>query len=169
MTRRLASHKFAIAISEISEVQSGTANRGEAGYRLSSNSPAKNGLLFRGLYGLILSAGIMSSLWAVVAGSFCKPTATFDFTGSLSAPFYLFTAAFGAICAAVVLLTGYSSAASLLASLAMIGILWPLAGPARSAYGLASALLIVVMHRENIARLRAGTENKLPLFGRGGG
>jgi glycerol-3-phosphate acyltransferase PlsY len=111
----------------------------------------------------------MSSLWAVVAGSFCKPTATFDFTGSLSAPFYLFTAAFGAICAAVVLLTGYSSAASLLASLAMIGILWPLAGPARSAYGLASALLIVVMHRENIARLRAGTENKLPLFGRGGG
>ena len=76
-------------------------------------------------------------------------------------------AAFAAIWIAVVLLTGYSSAGSLLASLAMIGVLWPLAGPAGSAYGLASALLIVVMHRENIARLRAGTESKLPLFGRG--
>jgi glycerol-3-phosphate acyltransferase PlsY len=76
-------------------------------------------------------------------------------------------AAFALVWVAVVLLTGYSSAASLVASAAMIVALWPGTGPAGMLYGLASTLLIVVMHRENIARLRAGRESVLPLFGRG--
>jgi acyl phosphate:glycerol-3-phosphate acyltransferase len=73
-------------------------------------------------------------------------------------------AIFGAIWLAVVIATGYSSAGSLLASIAMIPTLWLLAGPAGGIYGLASALLIVFMHRANIARLLAGTESVLPLF-----
>jgi glycerol-3-phosphate acyltransferase PlsY len=44
--------------------------------------------------------------------------------------------------------------------------LWVLGGPAAGIYGAASALLIVFMHRANIARLRAGTESVLPLFRR---
>jgi glycerol-3-phosphate acyltransferase PlsY len=71
---------------------------------------------------------------------------------------------FAAIWLGVVLLTGFSSAGSLLASIAMAPALWFLAGPAAGIYGLASALLIVFMHRGNIARLRAGTESVLPLF-----
>jgi glycerol-3-phosphate acyltransferase PlsY len=48
----------------------------------------------------------------------------------------------------------------------VIPALFVLAGPAAGTYGVAAALLIAVMHRANIARLRAGTESKLPLFRR---
>jgi len=54
----------------------------------------------------------------------------------------------------------------MLASLAMAPTLWFLIGPAGGIYGLISAILIVIMHRSNIARLRAGTESVLPLFRR---
>jgi glycerol-3-phosphate acyltransferase PlsY len=64
----------------------------------------------------------------------------------------------------VVSFTGYASAASMLASLAVVPVLWLFAGPAAGLEGAASVVLIVVMHRENLARLRAGTENVLPLF-----
>jgi glycerol-3-phosphate acyltransferase PlsY len=73
-------------------------------------------------------------------------------------------AVFAAIWLAVVLATGYSSAGSMLASIAMVPTLWLLGGTSGGIYGLASALLIVFMHRANIARLRAGTESVLPLF-----
>jgi glycerol-3-phosphate acyltransferase PlsY len=71
---------------------------------------------------------------------------------------------FAAIWLAVVLATGYSSAGSMLASIAMVPTLWWLAGTSGGIYALASALLIVFMHRANIARLLAGTESVLPLF-----
>ena len=73
-------------------------------------------------------------------------------------------AVFAVIWLGVVALTGYSSAGSLAATVAMIPALWLLAGPAAGSYGLAAALLIVSTHRANIARLRAGTESTLPLF-----
>jgi glycerol-3-phosphate acyltransferase PlsY len=65
---------------------------------------------------------------------------------------------------AVVAATGYSSAGSMLASVAMAPTLWALGGPTAGIYGAASALLIVFMHRANIGRLLAGTESVLPLF-----
>ena len=71
---------------------------------------------------------------------------------------------FALVWLAVVLATGFSSAGSMLASLAMIPALWYLIGTPGGIYGLASAALIVFMHRANIARLRAGTESVLPLF-----
>jgi glycerol-3-phosphate acyltransferase PlsY len=71
---------------------------------------------------------------------------------------------FAAVWLAVVITTGFSSAGSMLASIAMIPALWFLIGTSGGVYGLTSALLIVAMHRANIARLRAGTESVLPLF-----
>jgi glycerol-3-phosphate acyltransferase PlsY len=73
-------------------------------------------------------------------------------------------AGFAAIWLAVVLLTGFSSAGSMLASIAMAPALWFLTGTPGGIYGLGSAALIVFMHRGNIARLREGTESVLPLF-----
>lgn len=71
---------------------------------------------------------------------------------------------FAVVWIALVAATGFSSAGSLLGCLALIPALWYLAGPAAGLYGLAAALLIIFMHRANIARLRAGTESTLPLF-----
>jgi glycerol-3-phosphate acyltransferase PlsY len=73
---------------------------------------------------------------------------------------------FGAIWLAVVLATGFSSAGSMLASLAMAPALWYFTGPPGGIYGLAAAALIIFMHRTNISRLRSGTESVLPLFRR---
>lgn len=74
--------------------------------------------------------------------------------------------AFALVWIAAVGVSRYASVGSMLASAAMGPVLWLAAGPAAGAYGLASALLIVGMHRGNLARLRAGTENVLPLFDR---
>ena len=71
---------------------------------------------------------------------------------------------FAAIWLATVIATGYSSAGSMLAAVAMAPALWALDGVAGGIYGLASAILIVFMHRANIARLLSGTESVLPLF-----
>jgi glycerol-3-phosphate acyltransferase PlsY len=73
---------------------------------------------------------------------------------------------FAVVWLGAVLATGFASAGSMLASLAMIPALWYLIGTPGGIYGLASAALIVFMHRPNIARLRAGTESVLPLFRR---
>jgi len=71
---------------------------------------------------------------------------------------------FAALWLATVLVTGFSSAGSMLASVAMVPTLWLVAGRTAGLYGVASALLIVFMHRANIGRLLAGTESVLPLF-----
>ena len=75
--------------------------------------------------------------------------------------------AFAAVWLAIVMASGYSSAGSLAASIAMIPALSLLMGSAGAAYGTISSVIIIYKHRENIARLRAGTESVLPLFGRG--
>lgn len=62
-------------------------------------------------------------------------------------------------------ITHYSSVGSMLASVAAPLALWAFTRsiPA-AAYGVVSAALIVWAHRENIARLRAGTESPIGLF-----
>lgn len=75
-------------------------------------------------------------------------------------------ALFAAIWLAVVLACGYSSAGSLLATLAMMPALGLLSGVPAAIYAIAAGALIGVMHRANIARLRSGTESVLPLFRR---
>ena len=60
------------------------------------------------------------------------------------------------------LATQYSSVGSMLGSVAAPVAFWLLGGPAAAvAYGVFAAILIVFKHRENIARLRAGTEGKI--------
>jgi len=54
--------------------------------------------------------------------------------------------------------TGYSSVGSLTATVVAALALWYFAGPAALCYGLVAGALIFWRHRENIARLRAGTE-----------
>jgi len=59
-------------------------------------------------------------------------------------------------------LTGYSSVGSILGSiLAPVAMWWFGAGVPETAYGVFSALLILITHRENIRRLRDGTEGSI--------
>lgn len=71
--------------------------------------------------------------------------------------------AFTLVWIAAVIAVGYSSVGSLLASAAMPFALWFMLGRAGLVYGIGSALFIIYKHRENIARLRAGTENAISL------
>jgi glycerol-3-phosphate acyltransferase PlsY len=60
--------------------------------------------------------------------------------------------------------TRYSSVGSMLASVAAAAALWFATGsPVLTLYGLLIAVLIVYAHRENIERLRSGTENRIRL------
>lgn len=64
-------------------------------------------------------------------------------------------------------ITQYSSVGSMLASIAAPLALWVFTRSVPAvAYGIVSAALIVWAHRENIARLRAGTESPIGLFRR---
>lgn len=69
--------------------------------------------------------------------------------------------AFTIVWIAAIVAAGYSSAASMLASLAMPFALWFMLGRTGMVYGIVSALIVVYKHRANIARLRAGTEPTL--------
>jgi len=65
------------------------------------------------------------------------------------------------------LLTQYSSVGSMLGSILAPIALWFFTGSvAETAYGVVAALFIVYTHRENVARLRTGTENPIRLFKR---
>ncbi len=68
---------------------------------------------------------------------------------------------------ALALAFGYSSLGSIIASIAMIGVLGYAIGAPGAAYGLVAAMLILILHRENIARLRAGNERRISLFAKG--
>ncbi len=70
--------------------------------------------------------------------------------------------AFTLVWIATAIALGYASVASMLASAAMPFALWFMIGRAGLVYGIVSALFIVYAHRQNIGRLRAGSEN--PLF-----
>jgi glycerol-3-phosphate acyltransferase PlsY len=65
---------------------------------------------------------------------------------------------------AALVATGFASVASMAASVAMPFALWFMIGEPGLVYGFASALFIIYAHRENVARLVAGTENALPIF-----
>jgi glycerol-3-phosphate acyltransferase PlsY len=69
--------------------------------------------------------------------------------------------AFTLVWIAAVIAVGYSSVASIIASALMPFALWFVLGRAGLMYGIVSALFIVYKHRENLGRLRAGTENPL--------
>jgi glycerol-3-phosphate acyltransferase PlsY len=84
--------------------------------------------------------------------------------GALFALWWPAGLAFVVVWIAAVVATGYSSVGSMLASIAMAPVLWFGLGPIGLAYGILSAILIVIRHRENVDRLRRGTENRLSLL-----
>jgi acyl phosphate:glycerol-3-phosphate acyltransferase len=84
--------------------------------------------------------------------------------GALFALWWPAGLAFGVVWIAAVVATGYASVGSMLGSIAMAPVLWFGLGPIGLAYGILSAILIVTRHRENIDRLRRGTENRLSLL-----
>ena len=63
--------------------------------------------------------------------------------------------------AAVALTSRYSSLGSIAATVVMSVILASYLGLPGAVYGTISAVLIIILHRENIARLRAGNERRL--------
>ena len=84
--------------------------------------------------------------------------------GALFALWWPAGIAFAIVWIAAVVATGYPSASSMLGSIAMAPVLWFGLGPIGLGYGIAAAILIVVRHRENLERLRHGTENRLSLL-----
>lgn len=97
-----------------------------------------------------------------LSGKGGKGVATF--LGTLFALWLPAAAAFALVWVAAVVAVGYASVGSMLATLAMAPVLWFGLGRTGLLYGAVSALLIVWKHRENLARLRGGTENRLSLL-----
>jgi glycerol-3-phosphate acyltransferase PlsY len=84
--------------------------------------------------------------------------------GTLIALWWPAAAAFALVWVAAVVAVGFSSVGSILATIVMAPVLWFGLGRAGLLYGIVSALLIVWKHRENLDRLRHGTENRLSLM-----
>jgi len=86
------------------------------------------------------------------------------FFGTLFALWWPAAAGFAIVWLAAVTASGYSSVGSMLGALSSAAVLWYGLGRVGLLYGLVSAALVIYKHRENIARLRAGTENRLSLL-----
>jgi acyl phosphate:glycerol-3-phosphate acyltransferase len=86
------------------------------------------------------------------------------FLGTVIALWWPAGIGFGLVWVAAVAMAGYASVSSMLATLAMAPLLWFGLGRVGLLYGLACAIVIVWKHRENLARLRHGTENRLSLM-----
>ena len=84
--------------------------------------------------------------------------------GTLFALWWPAGCAFAAVWIAAVAASGYASVASMLATLAMAPVLWFGIGAPGLVYGLVATGFVVVRHRENLERLRDGTENRLSLL-----
>ena len=74
--------------------------------------------------------------------------------------------AFAAVWLAIVLATGFSSVGSILGVAAASTVVALYGGDAGRLFAIGSVALVVWKHRENLARLRAGTENRLKLLKR---
>ncbi|HEX3549651.1 MAG TPA: glycerol-3-phosphate 1-O-acyltransferase PlsY [Candidatus Elarobacter sp.] len=126
------------------------------------------GLLFGPVLGPLPAA---CAAIASVAGHCWSPFLGFKggkgvatFLGAAVALWWPAGLAFAIVWGAVVLACGYASVGSMLASLAMAPVLWFGIGRTGLAAGLICSLLIVVRHRENLGRLRRGTENRFTLL-----
>jgi glycerol-3-phosphate acyltransferase PlsY len=86
------------------------------------------------------------------------------FLGTVIALWWPAAIGFALVWVAAVAAAGYASVGSMLATLAMAPLLWFGLGRVGLLYGVASVVLIVWKHRENLARLRHGTENRLSLM-----
>jgi glycerol-3-phosphate acyltransferase PlsY len=88
------------------------------------------------------------------------------FFGATIALWWPAALAFALVWISVVIACGFASVASMLAAVAMGPVLWFGLGREGLVCGVASALFIIYRHRENLDRLRRGTENRLSLLKR---
>ena len=86
------------------------------------------------------------------------------FLGAVTALWWPAGIAFALVWLAAVVACGYASVGSMLGSAAMAPVLWFGLGRIGLVCGAVSALFIVYRHRDNIDRLRHGTENRLSLL-----
>ena len=84
--------------------------------------------------------------------------------GVLFALWWWAALAFALVWIAAVLAWGFASVGSMLAIAAMGPVLWFGIGRAGLLYGVLSAILVIWRHRENLERLRSGTENRFSLM-----
>lgn len=122
------------------------------------------GLLGGTLAGVIAAfASVIGHCWSPFL-SFKGGKGVATFLGAVIALWWPAGIAFGIVWGAAVLACGYASVGSMAASFAMGPVLWLGIDGIGLVYGLVCALLIVYRHRENVDRLRHGTENRLSLL-----
>ncbi|MDQ6941719.1 MAG: glycerol-3-phosphate 1-O-acyltransferase PlsY [Candidatus Eremiobacteraeota bacterium] len=108
-------------------------------------------------------ASVVGHCWSpFLGGKGGKGVATFF--GALFALWWPAGLAFMLVWVAIVIGCGFASVASMLASAAMGFVLWYGLGREGLVCGVVSALLVIYRHRENLERLRTGTENRLSLL-----
>jgi glycerol-3-phosphate acyltransferase PlsY len=108
-------------------------------------------------------ASVVGHCWSpFLGGKGGKGVATFF--GALFALWWPAGLAFMLVWIAVVIAFGFASVASMLASAAMGFVLWYGLGREGLVCGIVSALFVIYRHRENLERLRHGTENRLSLL-----
>ena len=115
--------------------------------------------------------GATLAAFASVAGHCYSPFLGFKggkgvatFLGTVIALWWPAGIAFALVWIAAVVACGYASVGSMLGSLAMGPVLWFGLGRIGLVYGVTAALFIIARHRENLERLRRGTENRLSLL-----
>jgi acyl phosphate:glycerol-3-phosphate acyltransferase len=108
-------------------------------------------------------ASVVGHCWSPFLG-FKGGKGVATFLGATIALWWPAGLAFGLVWIAAVIACGYASVGSMLASLAMAPVLWFGLGRLGCAYGLVAALIIVYRHRDNLVRLRSGTENRFSLL-----
>jgi len=108
-------------------------------------------------------ASVVGHCWSpFLGGKGGKGVATFF--GALFALWWPAGLAFMLVWVAVVIACGFASVASMLASAAMGFVLWYGLGREGLVCGIVAALFVIYRHRENLERLRHGTENRFSLL-----
>jgi glycerol-3-phosphate acyltransferase PlsY len=108
-------------------------------------------------------ASVVGHCWSpFLGGKGGKGVATFF--GALFALWWPAGLAFMLVWVAVMIACSFASLASMLASAAMAFVLWYGLGREGLVCGIVSALIVIYRHRENLVRLRHGTENRLSLL-----
>jgi glycerol-3-phosphate acyltransferase PlsY len=106
---------------------------------------------------------VVGHCWSpFLGGKGGKGVATFF--GALFALWWPAGLAFMLVWIAIVIACGFASVASMLASVAMGFVLWYGLGREGLVCGIVLALFVIYRHRENLERLRDGTENRLSLL-----
>ena len=108
-------------------------------------------------------AAVVGHCWSpFLGGKGGKGVATFF--GALFALWWPAGLAFMLVWVAIVIAFGFASVASMLASAAMGFVLWYGLGREGLVCGIVLAAFVIYRHRENLERLRNGTENRLSLL-----